>query len=150
VREVIKSPLFLTFSNPRHHPGFPGEGSGAKSIHATRKMRGLRQIVLAFSTEPGNLTRQLWVCASFNSNPQQLLRGISFTCLWRHPMESVHEDRYVVFVRDQNSLDQDPDTIERPLQDFPTYEEAERVKLAWHNAGRVCVIRYVGATGGGD
>jgi hypothetical protein len=65
-------------------------------------------------------------------------------------MEEAHEDRYVVFVRAAGRNPEDPETAERPVVSCPTYEEAHRVKTAWHQAGRECVIRYLGDVGGGD
>jgi hypothetical protein len=65
-------------------------------------------------------------------------------------MEHAHEDGYVVFVRAASRPGEDPEFAERPVVSCPTYEEAHRVKNAWHQAGRECVIRYLGEAGGGD
>jgi hypothetical protein len=65
-------------------------------------------------------------------------------------MDNAHEDRYVVYVRAACRYPEDPETVERPVVTCPTYEEAHRVKHAWHQRGRECVIRYLGDAGGGD
>jgi hypothetical protein len=64
-------------------------------------------------------------------------------------MESVHDDRFVVFVRERNP-DQAPEKVERPVTSCATYAQAHRVKQRWQQAGRECVIRFVGIAGGGD
>jgi hypothetical protein len=65
-------------------------------------------------------------------------------------METANEDHYVVFVRADGRHDGAPEDAERPVRSCPTYEEAHRIKQAWNQAGRSCVIRYVGQAGGGD
>jgi hypothetical protein len=65
-------------------------------------------------------------------------------------METAHDDRYVVYVRSRRHHPDIPEEAETPLISCPSYEEARRIKQQWHRAGRDCVIRYVGTSGGGD
>jgi hypothetical protein len=65
-------------------------------------------------------------------------------------MDPTNEDGYVVFVRADGKHEEAPDRAERPVSRCNTYEEAQKVKRAWHQRGRSCVIRFVGPTGGGD
>jgi hypothetical protein len=67
-------------------------------------------------------------------------------------MESVHDDRYLVFLRyDSDQAKSMTDTVERPLASCASYGEARRIREALHGSGvGECVIRYVGPTGGGD
>ncbi len=65
-------------------------------------------------------------------------------------MESIHDDRFVVFVRIDRSQSQRPDHAERPLMSCSTYEEARRLQRQLHHSARACVIRFVGPSGGGD
>jgi hypothetical protein len=65
-------------------------------------------------------------------------------------MEPVHEDRFVVFVRADRRHDQAPEEAERPVTSCATYAQAHRIKQRWQQAGRECVIRFVGIAGGGD
>jgi hypothetical protein len=66
-------------------------------------------------------------------------------------MESAHEDRFVVFVRaDGRHENLAPQHLERPVISVASYEQAQRIKQQWQQAGRSCVIRYVGPAGGGD
>ena len=65
-------------------------------------------------------------------------------------MDTAHEDRYVVYLRHEAHLAGAPEAAEEALVTCDTYEEAHRIKHEWSHHGRVCVIRYVGPTGGGD
>jgi hypothetical protein len=69
-------------------------------------------------------------------------------------MESVHDDRYLVFLRYDSYHAQSnemTDTVERPLASCASYGEARRIRDALHGSGAgECVIRYVGPAGGGD
>jgi hypothetical protein len=65
-------------------------------------------------------------------------------------MDTVHDDRFMVFLRADRSHTQPPDTAERPLHTCATYEEARRIQRAYHNTSVECVIRYLGPAGGGD
>ena len=62
-------------------------------------------------------------------------------------MDSVHDDRYFVFVRLDNAHSPRPDNSELPLAECDSYEEARQVKL---DSTRDCVIRFNGDVGGGD
>jgi hypothetical protein len=57
---------------------------------------------------------------------------------------------YVVFVRENCGPTWWPETVERPVAACPSYEEAARVRKNLRLAGKTCVIRFVGQTGGGD
>ncbi len=65
-------------------------------------------------------------------------------------MESVHDERFVVFVRQDCSHSKRPDLAERPLMTFSNYDDARRVQRHLLRTARESVIRYVGPTGGGD
>ena len=65
-------------------------------------------------------------------------------------MDSVPDDRFVVFLRHDRSHSDRPDHAERPLAACSSYEEARRIQRHLQNTYRDCVIRYVGSTGGGD
>ena len=65
-------------------------------------------------------------------------------------MESVPDDRFVVFLRHDPSASDRPDHAERPLVICSSYQEARRIQREMHHSYRDCVIRYVGLTGGGD
>ena len=65
-------------------------------------------------------------------------------------MESVLDDRFVVFLRQDRSGSSRPDHAERPLIACSSYEQARRIQRHLHHSYRDCVIRYVGLTGGGD
>jgi hypothetical protein len=56
----------------------------------------------------------------------------------------------VVFVRHDPSRSDRPDHSERPLVACSSYQEARRIQREMMHTYRDCVIRYVGATGGGD
>ena len=65
-------------------------------------------------------------------------------------MDSVNDDRYLVFVRADPSLGERPDSSEYPVATCATYGEARYLRKICHEAGRSCAIRYVGPAGGGD
>jgi hypothetical protein len=67
-------------------------------------------------------------------------------------MDPVYEDRFVVFVRDEDdSTEKFSAETEHPLVSCPTYGEARKIRDALQgSARRGCVIRYIGSTGGGD
>jgi hypothetical protein len=66
-------------------------------------------------------------------------------------MESVHDDRYVVYLRRDRFHPDRPDCSERALTTCSTYEEARRIQRELHHhTSRACVIRYIGPAGGGD
>jgi hypothetical protein len=65
-------------------------------------------------------------------------------------MDSILEDRYLVFLRVGRSEAERRACDEEALADCATYEEAREVQQRNHDVGRDCVIRYVGPAGGGD
>jgi hypothetical protein len=65
-------------------------------------------------------------------------------------MDSILEDRYLVFLRVGLSEAERRACDEEALADCPTYEEAREVQQRYHDFGRDCVIRFVGPAGGGD
>ena len=65
-------------------------------------------------------------------------------------MEAVPDDRFVVFALTEQPQPALPETVEQEVQSCATYEEARRVRRAYHAAGRDCIIRFVGTAGGGD
>ena len=65
-------------------------------------------------------------------------------------MESVHDDRFVVYLRRDRSHSDRPDCAERPLITCSNYEQARRIQRQLLRTARDCVIRYVGPAGGGD
>jgi hypothetical protein len=65
-------------------------------------------------------------------------------------MELVHDNHFVVFLRQDRSQSNRPDHAERPLIACSSYEEARRIRRQLQHTDRDCVIRYVGLTGGGD
>jgi hypothetical protein len=66
-------------------------------------------------------------------------------------MDLVHEDSYVVFVRADQRHDDWPERAERPLAVCASYGEARRAQRYWNaHFNDHCVIRFVGAAGGGD
>ncbi|HEV3448655.1 MAG TPA: hypothetical protein VG099_28720 [Gemmataceae bacterium] len=64
-------------------------------------------------------------------------------------MESIREDRYLVFIRLDGSHSR-PDDTEREYMDCPSYAEARQVQRHLQQLGSGSVIRYVGCVGGGD
>jgi len=65
-------------------------------------------------------------------------------------MELIHEDRFVVFVREDCPTYAGPEWRERELASCPTYEEAQWVCKENGKPHRKCIVRYVGPAGGGD
>ena len=65
-------------------------------------------------------------------------------------MESLREDRFVVFIRVDGSHSSRPDDTEREYMDCASYAEARKVQRDLQQQGAGGVIRYVGAVGGGD
>jgi len=65
-------------------------------------------------------------------------------------MNSVHDDRFLIFVRADRSSPTPPEDFERYLISCPTYQEARRIQREFRNQARECVIRYLGPAGGGD
>jgi hypothetical protein len=66
-------------------------------------------------------------------------------------MESVLEDRFVVYLRSDSRHDDHPDWVEEPLAVCSTYEDARRAQREHHLVSpRQSVIRYIGPAGGGD
>ena len=65
-------------------------------------------------------------------------------------MESVREDRFIVFIRLDGNHDSRPDDTEREYIDCSSYAEARQIQRDLQQHGTGGVIRYVGAAGGGD
>lgn len=65
-------------------------------------------------------------------------------------MDSVLDDRFVVFLRHDRTGSSRPDHAERPIIVCSSYKEARRIQRQLQNSSRDCVIRYIGLTGGGD
>jgi hypothetical protein len=65
-------------------------------------------------------------------------------------MDETDADLFLVLVREHRHCAEPPEVVERPLAVCATYEEARRVRQQHHQPDRECVIRYLGATGGGD
>lgn len=65
-------------------------------------------------------------------------------------MNTVHDDRFLVFVRADRTPTTPPEEFERYLISCPTYEEARRIQREYRGFARECVIRYLGPAGGGD
>jgi hypothetical protein len=65
-------------------------------------------------------------------------------------MDTVHDDRFLVFVRADRSHSTPPEDFERYLISCPTYEDARRIQREYRSRSRECVIRYLGPAGGGD
>lgn len=63
-------------------------------------------------------------------------------------MDEFQQDCYVVFVRDKEI--RAPHMIERELVSCNSYEEARWVRREYGQKSRDVIIRYVGASGGGD
>jgi hypothetical protein len=60
------------------------------------------------------------------------------------------EDRFVVFIRRDPSHSDRPDGAERALVSCASYEEARRIRRECLGSDSECIIRFVGASGGGD
>ncbi len=65
-------------------------------------------------------------------------------------MNSVLDDLFMVFLRPDDGDSSCPDTVEEPLAACPSYEEARRVLRQLRSTAQDGVIRFVGASGGGD
>jgi hypothetical protein len=65
-------------------------------------------------------------------------------------MNSVHDDRFLVFVRADRRHATPPEDFERYLISCPTYQDARRLQREMRNLDQECVIRYLGPAGGGD
>jgi hypothetical protein len=65
-------------------------------------------------------------------------------------MDCTREDDFVVFIRSDRGDGSAPESVEWPLANCASYEEARRVREAFSNHTGDCVIRFVGETGGGD
>jgi hypothetical protein len=65
-------------------------------------------------------------------------------------MESVLDDRFIVYLRHDRSHSNRPDHSERPFATCATYGEARRIQRQLQDTSRDSVIRYVGPAGGGD
>jgi hypothetical protein len=65
-------------------------------------------------------------------------------------MDSVPDDRFVVFLRHDPTQSNRPDYAERAYIACDSYEEARRVQRQLHDTSQDSVIRYLGLTGGGD
>jgi hypothetical protein len=65
-------------------------------------------------------------------------------------MESLGEDRFIVFIRVDDSHAGRPDDTEREYTDCASYAEARQVQRGLQQQGAGSVIRFMGAAGGGD
>ncbi len=65
-------------------------------------------------------------------------------------MDPVPEDRFVVFVRSEANPWKAPEAVEHLVAECSTYEEARRIRGVFQASAQDCVVRYVGAGGGGD
>jgi hypothetical protein len=65
-------------------------------------------------------------------------------------MDARHENCFVLYVRSQPGRDKQPEAVEKPLLICSSYQEARYLQRAVRGMSHDCVIRYVGATGGGD
>jgi hypothetical protein len=65
-------------------------------------------------------------------------------------METIHDDRFMVFLRHDLSHAGRPDYAERPVVTCSTYEEACQIRRRLLERKRDCIIRFVGPAGGGD
>ena len=64
--------------------------------------------------------------------------------------ESVHEDLFVVYVRDLGAGHAGPENAEVELTSCATYEEANWIRQEFSSGYRKCIIRHRGPAGGGD
>ena len=95
---------------------------------------------------------QLFLC-NLEPSISELLQAESCPGGWTDEPPTTREegrDCFVVFVRDGSEPMRRPEAVERPVARCPTYEEAVRVREDLRAAGKNCVIRFVGETGGGD
>ena len=65
-------------------------------------------------------------------------------------MGTVHDDRFVVYLRSDAAHTDRPDGAEHDLIFCETHAEARRIRNQFRSDARECVIRFVGASGGGD
>ena len=65
-------------------------------------------------------------------------------------MATVHEDRYMVFLRSDLGHADRPDAAESNLIFCASHAEARRIQRQFRGDARACVIRFVGTAGGGD
>jgi hypothetical protein len=65
-------------------------------------------------------------------------------------MDFEHDDRYVVFVRADRNHIEEPEAVEQPLISCASYAEARRIQRQFQGTANECVIRFLGAAGGGD
>jgi len=63
-------------------------------------------------------------------------------------MDTVIDDRYVVYIRLDPAHPSRPDAGEEAVAACSSYAEARRVQREYQ--GAECVIRYIGPAGGGD
>lgn len=64
-------------------------------------------------------------------------------------MSTVHEDRYVLFLRHDDAEAAGP-ISEQPVASCSSYEEARRLRRQLQTTSGEYVIRFVGPAGGGD
>ena len=64
--------------------------------------------------------------------------------------ESVHEDLFVVYVRDLSAAHAGPENAEVELVSCSSYEDASWIRQEFSSRYRKCIIRHRGPTGGGD
>ncbi len=65
-------------------------------------------------------------------------------------MEMIHEDRFVVFIREDGPSAAVPEARERELVSCASYEEAHWICQEYGGPHRKCIVRYLGPAGGGD
>jgi hypothetical protein len=65
-------------------------------------------------------------------------------------VETVLEDRFLVYLRPSRGPAERPQPAERLVVVCSTYEEARQFRRDCQGAARDCVIRYIGPSGGGD
>jgi hypothetical protein len=65
-------------------------------------------------------------------------------------MEPNQDDSFVLFIRADRNHRTPPEKTERPLFVCSSYEEARRLRRELLDASQECVIRFLGAAGGGD
>jgi hypothetical protein len=65
-------------------------------------------------------------------------------------MDSILEDRYLVYLRSERNEAERRACEEEPLADCASYEEARELRQQYRDSGRDCIIRFVGPAGGGD
>ena len=64
--------------------------------------------------------------------------------------EALHEDLFVVYVRDLNLRQGTPENAEVELVSCASYEEANWIRQEFSSRYRKCIIRHRGPAGGGD